>query len=87
MAADEQATVRNAAGLPLYVSLFFRHEYRIVKVTHIGSRTRSEDQFLYPKVQSTLVPPHYVCSGDGTGLGAKPLSLGDFFDFSKKKTI
>ena len=39
----------------------------------IGCRTRSEDQFLYAKVQFILVPlhfqlvpPHYVCSGDGT---------------------
>ena len=37
----------------------------------IGSRTRSEDQFLYAKVQFILVsyhfqlvPPHYVCCGD-----------------------
>ena len=62
---------RNAASL---ISLsFFRHEYRIVKIAHIGSRTKSEDQFLNAKVQFILVPPHfqlvpphYVCSGDGT---------------------
>ena len=63
--------LRNAAG-PTGLS-FFRHEYRIVKIAHIGSRTRSEDQFLYAKAQFILVPPyfqlvppHYVCSGDGT---------------------
>ena len=65
--------LRKAAGL---VGLsFFRHEYRIVKIVHIGSRTRFEDQFLYAKVQFIIVPPlpnfqlvlpHYVCSGDGT---------------------
>ena len=64
--------LRNAAGrigLP-----FFRLKYRIVKIVHIGSRTRYEDQFLYAKIQFILVPPHfqlvpphYVCSGDGTG--------------------
>ena len=47
--------LRNAAGL---IDLsFFRHEYRIVKIVHIGSRTRFEDQFLYAKVQFILVPP------------------------------
>ena len=30
----------------LLVSLFFGHNYRIVKIAHIGSRTKSEDQFL-----------------------------------------
>ena len=46
----------------------------LLKIAHIGSRTRSEDQFLYAKVQFILVPPsqfqlvsrHYVCSSDGT---------------------
>ena len=56
---------------------FFRHEYRIVKIAHIGGPTRSGDQFLYAKVQFILVPPaphfqlvprHYVCSGNGTAL-------------------
>ena len=64
--------LRNAAGL---IGLsFFRHEYRIVKIADIGSRTRFGDQFLYAKVQFIIVlphfqqvPPHYVCSGDGTG--------------------
>ena len=45
----------NAAGL--FGLSFFRHEYRIVKIAHIGSRTRSEGQFLYAKVQFILVPP------------------------------
>ena len=68
-----QNKLRNAASL---IGLsFFRHEYRIVKIVHIGSRTRFEDQFLYAKDQFILVPspppfhlvpPHYVCSGDGT---------------------
>ena len=40
-----------------YRSLFFRNEYRIVKIAHIASGTRSEDQFLYAKVQFILVPP------------------------------
>ena len=63
--------LKNVAG-PIGLS-FLRHEYRFVKITHIGNRTRSEDQFLYAKVQIILVPPHfqlvpphYVCSGDGT---------------------
>ena len=30
---------------------------KIVKIAHIGSRTRSEDQFLYAKAQFILVPP------------------------------
>ena len=47
---------------------FFRHEYKIVKIAHVGIRTRSENQFLNAKVQFNLVPPHYVCSGDGTAL-------------------
>ena len=25
-------------------------------------------QFLFTKVQSVLVPPHFVCSGDGTDI-------------------
>ena len=45
----------------------------LLKIAHIGSRTRSEDEFLYTKVQFILVPPsqfqlvspHYVCSSDG----------------------
>ena len=50
-----QNKLRNAAGL---IDLsFFRHEYRIVKIVHIGSRTRFEDQFLYAKVPFILVPP------------------------------
>ena len=74
---------------------FFRHEYRIIKIAHIGSRSRSEDQFLYAKVQFflvpphfQLVPPHYVCSGDGTvwggyfgGLGAEPPAAGGHWWF------
>ena len=49
--------LKNAAGL---IGLsFFRHEYRIVKITQVGCRTRSEDQFLYAKVQFILVPPHF----------------------------
>ena len=65
--------LRNAASL---IGLsFFRHENRIVEIAKIGSRTRSENQFLYAKVQFILVPPHprfqlvpphNVCSGDGT---------------------
>ena len=35
---------------------FFRHEHRSAKIARIGSRTRSEDQFLYAKVQYILVP-------------------------------
>ena len=66
--------LRIAAGL---IGLsFFRHKYKIVKFAHIGRRTRSEDQFLYAKVQFILVPPHfqvvppyYACYGDGTGIG------------------
>ena len=69
--------LRNVAGL---IGLtFFRHEYKIVKIAHIGSRTRSEEQILYAKVQFTLVPPHfqlvpphYVCSGDGTDKAKTP---------------
>ena len=65
--------LRNAVSL---IGLsFFRHESRIVKIAHIGSSTRSEDQFLNAKVQFILVPPphfqlvspHFVCFGDGTG--------------------
>ena len=72
--------LRNVAG---FIGLsFFRHEYRIVKIAHIGSRTRSEDQVLYTKVEFILVPltphfhlvpPHYVCSGDGTAALALPI--------------
>ena len=36
---------------------FFRHEYIIFKIAHICSRTRSEDKFLYAKIQFILVPP------------------------------
>ena len=68
-----QNKLRNASGL---IGLsFFRHDYRIVKIAHIGKRTRSEHQFLYAKVQYILVPPHfhqvpshYICSGGGTGM-------------------
>ena len=64
--------LRNASGL---IGLsFFRHEYRNFDIAHIGSRT-PEDQFLYAKFQFILVlphfrlvPPHFVCSGDGTGI-------------------
>ena len=46
--------LRNAAGR---IGLsFFRHEHRTAKIARIGSRTRSEDQFLYAKVQFILVP-------------------------------
>ena len=47
--------LRNAVGI---IGLsFFSHEYRIVKIAHTCSRTRSEDQFLQAKVQFILVPP------------------------------
>ena len=47
--------LRNTAGL---IGLFFfRHECRIFEIAHICSRTRSEDQCLYAKVQFILVPP------------------------------
>ena len=49
----------NATGLACFV---FRHGYRILKLHIIGSRRRS---VLMCK-QSILVPPHFVCSGDGT---------------------
>ena len=42
------------------------------KIVHNCSRTRSEDQFLYASFSAPhfwLVPPHFVCSGNGTGLG------------------
>ena len=47
-------------------------------MANVGSRTRSEDQFLYAKVQLNLVPfphfqqvpPPYFCSGDGTSATA-----------------
>ena len=63
--------LRNAAG-PIVLSLF-RHEYRFVKIAHIGSSARFEISFICkssvyfsapPHFQ--LVPLHYVCSGDGT---------------------
>ena len=48
---------------------FFRHEHRIAKIAYIGSRTRSEDEFLHAKVQSIFAPPLSAsapCSGDGS---------------------
>ena len=52
---------------------FSKHECKIFKITHTCSRARSENQFLYAKVQFILVPPqfrpvppHFVRSGDGT---------------------
>ena len=38
----------------------------VLKLHIICSRTRSEDQFLYAKVQSIFVPSHFVCSVGGT---------------------
>ena len=33
-----------------------------LKLRIINGRKSSKDQFLYAKVQSILVPPHFVCS-------------------------
>ena len=42
------------------------------KIAHTCIRTRPEDQFLYANFSAPpyfwLVPPHFVCSGDGTGM-------------------
>ena len=51
-----QNELRNAAGL-------------VLKIAHNFNHTRSEDQF-YTQIlvhpYFWLVPPHFVCSGDGT---------------------
>ena len=39
--------LKNVAG---HTGLFFRHEYVIFKIAHIGSCTTSQDQFLLAKV-------------------------------------
>ena len=91
--------LRNAAG---FIGLsIIRQLYRIVKIAHIGSRTRYEDQFLYAKVQLILVPPyfqlvppHLVCSGDGTAktffkfvLTFQQNELCELLNFRKKKVL
>ena len=47
-----------------YICLFFREDYRILKLRVIYRCTRSS--FNVQNVRSILVPPHFVCSGDST---------------------
>ena len=58
-----------------HIGLFLDMSTEFLNLCVIRSRTRSEDRFLYAKVQSILVSPHfwlvpprYVCSGDGIAL-------------------